>query len=375
MLFFGVGLTWVWNEATIRSEETEMVRRNEIAAMFVGRSAPATPPQKKKCTGKQVSPNLNLGPKGKNMRFLHTVSIQQQSFGADGKAVHDLPVNPLSVIILMLRPLNVSATASHFASYMKIAAALNSIQVNHRGQSVVSMSGGDAAAMAYMASGVQMLQANHTATDNHRRAIPIPIFLGNSAYDPSSCFPGSSRGDLTISLDFDVASEGYDTMEYSIETIELLDAKPTSYVQQVEQRQTFDAVGLNDVDLPVGNVYSGVLLAGGDVFTGATPAPTWGRVASLVDNQTVGYSSIDFETIHGLGGLMGVFPGGYDSHAGGTIPSNVGSDFAEYAYLPFDPRGGGMTGLDTKSARRFHLRCESEATGTVRLVPREVIRL
>lgn len=309
-------------------------------------------------------------------RFLHTVSVQDQTPGADGKQVHDLPVNPLACVMLMLRPLNETSTVTNFQPLLGIANALNSIQISHRGTTIVSMTGGDAAAMAYLAMGSQMWQATNVTTDNTRRSVGIPIFLGNSAYDADVCFPASQRGELTITLDFDIADTGYDGMQYSIETIEILGAEPTHYIQQVEQRKTFDATGINDIDLPVGNVYQGILIGGGTAYAGASPAPTWGRISTLLDNQTAGYSSADFESLHALPGLLGIMPGGYDNHIFTSAKQNsVGLDFTEYGYLAFDPLRNGSMGLDASKANRFHVRADAEATGTVRLVPRELVRV
>ena len=160
------------------------------------------------------------------MKFLHTVAVQDQAISADGIYTYDLAVNPLSVVIPVLRPLNDTGTLANFQSYLNMAKAINRISILFRGESIVSMRGEDAAALGFFRHGFIPFQGNHDSTDNERRACPVPILMGKHAYDPTSCFPATRRGELVLELDLDIADTGYDGLRLSVETIELLDAKP-----------------------------------------------------------------------------------------------------------------------------------------------------
>ena len=52
-------------------------------------------------------------------RFLHSVTTVEQLIAADGVSTFDLAVNPLSVVNLVLRPLNDTGTLSNFQSYFQ----------------------------------------------------------------------------------------------------------------------------------------------------------------------------------------------------------------------------------------------------------------
>jgi hypothetical protein len=222
--------------------------------------------------------------------------------------------------------------------------------------------------------------------------------MGKHAYDVKSCFPASRRGELVLELDVDIADTGYDGLRVSVETIELLGAKPVEYEKKVQVLQTFAATGDVDVDLPPGNVNRGLLLFGTTPFGGATPAPSWGRMKVLMDNQEVMFGATDFEVAQMLHCLWGRQPPMYDGHMHRTTtdgnaqtavatvsgPFNVGAGIAgavdvnawhQYAFLDFDPTKDDEHSLNTSGHTRFHLRANAETADAVRVIPIEVIKV
>ena len=159
-------------------------------------------------------------------RFNHSVMVQDNLPTADGIYTHDLAVNPLSVILLKLGPLNDTPIRLNFQSYLGICEAVNRISVFHRGEVIHSSRGEDLAALNYFRHGIMPYQGLHIDTDNFRRCAVLPLFLGRFPFDRSSCFPASRRGELVLELDLDIVDTGYKGLRYSVETIELLDAKP-----------------------------------------------------------------------------------------------------------------------------------------------------
>lgn len=250
------------------------------------------------------------------------------------------------------------------------------------------MSGGDAAALAYFRHGCVPSEANHDDTDNERRCVVLPIFLGRFAYDPRSCFPAARRGELSLELEWDVADTGYDDMRFSAEAVELLDAKPSEFEKKVSLALTNGATGDVDIDLPIGNRIRGLLLWGTTDFTGASPSPSWGRISLLQDNSQVMYSSADFEVSQMLHTLSGRQPHTMDAHThrvdassastteetvGG--PLNKGSLLDNYTFLEMDPTRDDMFSLDTSGSSRIHLRPNVETADAVRIIPVEAIKV
>lgn len=320
--------------------------------------------------------------------ILHSVAIQNQDFGGDGVFTYDIGVNPLSVILLAMRPLNSTGTLTNFARWLATVSSVNRITLRHRGQSIISMTGQDAAALAVMRHGYQPWMANSDDTTSERICAVLPIFLGRHAWDKTGCFPATRRGELVLELDVDDADTGYTDLQMTVETIELLDAKPSHYERKVQLGQTFAATGINDIDLPLGNLVRGMLLFGTTGFQGASPAPTLGRMTLVADGVGVGYTSTDFEVLHQLQGLRGIgVP--IDDHvhvevAGTTAVDtlgptgrgkNWGEGYLNYSYMDLDPMHDDDHAIDTGKVSRFQLRCDAEAANAVRVIPVERIAL
>jgi len=318
------------------------------------------------------------------MRFNHSVCVQLQTPGADGVFAHDLAVNPLSVVLLKLAPLNDTGTLANFCSYFTLCQAVNRISVFHRGEVIHSSRGDDLAALNYFRHGIMPYQGMHLDTDNFRRAAVLPLFLGRFPYDTKSCFPASRRGELVIELDLDIADTGYDNLTYSIETIELMDAKPSEYERKTALNQTFSATGDVDVELNPGLVNRGLLVWGTTGYAGASPVPTWGRIKLMLDNQEAAFQSTDFEVSQMLHTLWGRQPPAYDAHIhrqtantdlftnGGPI--SVGYNGWElYSFLDLDPTRDDQFSLDTKGKNRFNLRPNAETANAVRVVQIEKV--
>lgn len=321
-------------------------------------------------------------------QLLHSVAVQNQSPSADGIVTHDLAVNPLSMVLVALRPLNNTGTLSEFATYLNIAGAINRVSILYQGVAVLSMTGRDAAAMAFMRHGISPMQNNHDDTDNERRCVVIPLLLGRRPYDPESAFPASKRGELILEMDLDIADTGYDGLDYSVETVELLDVKPREYERKVQLTQTWGATGLNDLDLPLGNLSRGMLLFGTTAFSGASPAPSWGRFSVHLSNRENSVAASDFEVAHMLPSLHGIQPSAFDEHthrvnAGSsssseetTLANEVGSGgWQNYAFLNLDPTGDDSFAVETSAASRFHIRADAETADAVRVVPIERIKV
>ena len=321
-------------------------------------------------------------------KLLHRVSIFDQLIGADGIQSFDLPTNPLSVILLTLRPLNDTGTLANYQTVRSIADAMNRVTVSHRGSAIFSMSGADLFSLNYFRHGMLPLEANSDNVTNERRAVVVPVVLGRFAYDKSSCVPASNRGELVLEIDFDIAATGYDGMRFSAETIELLDAKPKFGERSVSIAQTFAATGDNDIQLPSGNLLRGILGFGTTGFGGAAPAPTLGRMSLFVDGEQSGNASTDFEVASMLGALMGRQAPGYthghitDASAGGAdneptqgppIDFGTSDGMENYAYLDLDPTRDDNYSLDLKGANSVFLRSTAETANAARVIPIERI--
>lgn len=329
------------------------------------------------------------------LRALHSVLKQEVAVAADGVETFDLAVNPLSMVFIAIRPLlnNAGTPINGFADYLTLCEAINSVRVLWRGTSIVSARGEDLAALNYYRRGVMPVVSNSDDTNDERICAVLPIFFGKFPYDPSSCLPATKRGELTMELDVDIASTEYDGLRYSVEGVELIGATPKEYERVTSINRTFAATGLNDVDLPNGNVIRGLLGFGTTSFGGATPAPTLGRMKLLMDNEERFYSSTDFEVSRVIGQMMGRQPPAYDRHTHrvdatqasavqqtgrpiGVGGSAAGTTFWDnYTYLDLDPDRQDTYSLDTAKSSNLQLRVDSETADAARFLLVERIGL
>lgn len=315
-------------------------------------------------------------------RFIHSVLESNGAIAADGDEVIDLPVNPLSVILIHISPLNESSTITDYGLLERLLSALDNIRIEHKGSAVFNMSGVDAAVMAQLWHRFVIWQSNAVETDNDRRSLVVPVCFGRRPYLQSECFPETRRGEFQMTLDWDIADTGFDGLRRSVETIELVDAVPEWVEKKTTLAQTFGATGQNDIELPIGNGIRGVLLFGTTPFAGATPAPTLGQLEVLRDNIQVGYTSSDFEVLRSILGLGGVqWPAGFfhlhSVNAAGagredTLGPEIGASVDDnYALVDFDPLMNDEYILETAGAGRVNVRSDAETADAVRAIPVE----
>jgi hypothetical protein len=320
------------------------------------------------------------------MRLLHNIALTERAIAADGIETYDMPVNPLSVILFTLRPLNDTGTLANYQRYRGLCAALNRISLQFRGENIISMRGEDLAAYNWLRWGMLPWVANSDNVNDERLAVVLPLILGRYPYDPSSCFPGTKRGELTLECDYDIADTGYDGLRVSAETIELVGANPKEYEKRVQQTFTTPATGDTDIDLPMGNLLRGVMLWGTTGFDGATPAPSLGRLKLMADNQEWGYANTDWEVLHMLTALQGRHAPAAADHkhtvnaAGAGVEETTsvfdsGLDFNGYAFMDLDPTGDDTFALDTAPLNSLRIRYNAETADAVRVVPVERVKV
>jgi len=318
-------------------------------------------------------------------RYIHSILAAPQTPAADGVQVFDLPVGPLSVVLLHLNPLNETAAVTSYAWIRALMSAIDNVTVSFRGGAFIALSGLDLMALNMLWHKYRPWQSASISTNNARRSLVVPIFFGRRAFDVKECFPSTKKGELQMSVTWDIADAGFDALRISVETIELPGATPDFVQKATTIARTLPAVGQNEIDLPIGNFLRGVLLFGTTGYAGATPAPTLGQLQLLKDNSQQYISASDFEVLRSVLGLRGVpiFPDGAHMHsfadaaAGETFTRNsefLASIDETYALMDLDPLGDDSFGMETAGAGRVHVRIDAETADAVRIIPIERVK-
>lgn len=239
----------------------------------------------------------------------------------------DLPVNPLSHLIISLEMYN----ATDEATLAEILAFINKIEVTHMGKTIVSLESEDLAAEnAYLYKANPILTQNDAA-DNTTRLLSLIVPFGRSIFNPDECYPATKKGELQLNLDYTAPNTAADNGILNIETVEILGANPTKYLKSTMLTVTAPgATGDHDVDLPIGNDIIALQLR--MTTFPATSSHTYGvnRARVLVDNSEEGYADASAQGLVGDGIFhLSTLPRDIAAF-GDIIPANV-------VWLDYDP--------------------------------------
>lgn len=324
-------------------------------------------------------------------QILRTTLVADEAQAADGAPSFDLPVNPLSMILLTVKVLNETSTITAYRWITHILAAITNVNVAFRGGTVINGSLTDLAVLMARMTGRGPWQGNAVEADNDVRFVTVPLCFGRVPYAPEECFPATKRGDLILTVNTDIAAAGYDTMVLQVETVELLDAQPTRFTKVTTTAKINNAVSTHDIELPIGNDILGVLLRDASPPQGVDYNAQFGKVALVVDNVETEYSVTNWESLHGellarSAGFTALRPHIHSVNAAGAGRENTleqqegnaaSSLLDHYAYLDLDPLYDGQYALKTPGAARVNLRVDTEVASAtaMRALPIELVTI
>lgn len=292
--------------------------------------------------------------------FLRTVLVQNQVEAADRTFQIDLPVNPLSQVLITVRATKDGVDGDSGAA--EILRHITEASISFRGQDIVRGSLADLAMVNWIVCGCPAYGYRQQDADGETHSITVPITLGRRPYMVTECFPAVRRGDLVLELDIVADTGTSDGLTLQIETIELLDETPANYLKYTASSHTFASTGQEDVRLPIGNPLLGVLLRGTTVPAGTATTATWERDRLQVDNVEALYARFNWDTVHGeMGRRMMGNPSVLDDHAHrydgaaaafsntGAAQQVIAADRVSglYGYMDFDPLMDGSYMLET----------------------------
>lgn len=315
--------------------------------------------------------------------FIHSVMKQNESVSASHVKTDDLPVNPLSFILLTLKfAQNLANTQALFANIM---AMISKIEVLYKGSSEFTLNGFDAFATARLLLGFESWSVNAKGDDNELRSFTWLIPFGRRMYDPVECYPASKRGELQLQVSFASSFTNIDGVTYQVETLEIPDASPERYLRQTTLSRTPTATGDVEIDLPIGNRISDIVLWGTTIPSGATATRTIESAKLQVNNVERYYSKSNFESLHNMAGRLMPAPGYYGSH----LHQSDGAAYAQYAdtsvvkadnhvlanylLMPFDVRRDGHFALETQGLSDLELVIAAGDTNPLRVIPCELV--
>lgn len=319
------------------------------------------------------------------MRFLHSVARPTIDLVASASITpFDLPVNPLSFLLLRLQVTSVAPAAiATYSAIDDIVTQITGIRVLHKGEQIIAGSLRDLMVLNAVYHHAFPGYSHITDTDDGVRSAVFPLCLGRKMYDPESCFPATTRGNLVFEMDAGADGAAYDDINFSVETCELIEATPKEYVKYVRQARD-SVIGQFDARLPIGNPLLGILLFDTGLAASSDEVLSWGSVKLLKDNVEQYYPLSDYETLAGM--LKSQMGSTFGLHSGHTHLTSEGggaeliSDEAQqgvstgdrgYAYLDFDPLRDGRYQLETEGAADLLIRGNGDEATAIRYYPLE----
>lgn len=296
------------------------------------------------------------------MKFLRSVVFGERTSATEVYTV-DLPINPLSHLIFTVEGLN----ATDEATYAEIIAFINSIEVTHRGMSIVNLEGEDLAALNLYLFGSPGFMLHPIATDNLHRAFSLIIPFGRKLFNANECFPGTRKGEMQFKMDMTALGTSIDNGIISLEAVELLDASPTNYLKSTLLSVAAPgATGDNDVELPVGNTLLALLI-------GMATFPTTSSFAFGVDDVKLLADNVEHQLASSrapglLADMSWKHPVFFRALAAQLAPTPAG-----YLWADFDPHGDGEYAIDTSQFNSVKARLTMGVDEAINVIPVELV--
>jgi len=319
-------------------------------------------------------------------RFLHSMPLPTRDFPASATlGPLDLPVNPLSLVLLNFELTNAADGAAAIESALDdLLTNVSSVIIKHKGENIISGQLRDLVAVnAMVGRRFPGWDRMNSRTGNIRR-VTVPLGFGRASYDPTECFPATSRGNLTLELTRGANPAAFTDVNLIVETVELIEADPAKYLKYTPQATTA-VVGQFEQTLPIGNPYAALVFFDTGIATLDTGLSSWGQVKLLKDNVEQYYPLSDAQNLAGLLNMQmrQAFPewghvhATIDAIAAGALTSDFKTPASQglrgYFAMDFDPNRDDMYLLETAGAADIKLRATGTSATAVRVTPVEVV--
>ena len=319
------------------------------------------------------------------MEFIQSILAHDVPVVLPSVVSYDLPVNPLSHILLTLKMARLDTAVTDSPPFMSIPAIIARIEVLYKGSAVYSLSGIDCFASSLHVNGFESWGVNAEDIENGEWAVTLLVPMTRILYSPIECFPRTTRGEMILQITYAAASAEWDDIRMQIETVELPEASASQFLKQTTLSATPTANIPLDIPLPIGNDISDIIIWQHQIQTTTSDTPAIDKMEILIDNMNHFYPESFTETIQNMSGRKRCPPGYWGSHVHKTyVTPVVAGDptgivipmdhvLACWMHLPFDIFNNGEYSLKTAGASAVNLRLDIVAFGAIRIIPLEIV--
>lgn len=316
--------------------------------------------------------------------FTHSVVVPDVDIEATKSPSYDLPVSPMSHCLLTIKFTQTEAPATQVI-FANIAAMLDKVEVLYKGSSVVSLNGLDLLACGLLICDFESWGVNATGEPSGVRSLTFLIPFGRQLYSPVECYPSTSRGELVLQTTWASSFTGIENGKLQVEAVELPDAHPERFLKMTTSHVTPTGDKEFDVELPIGNQISDVVLWGTEIPLEAATRRTIAKIQVRKNNSEFMYSTSNFETLHNMMGRVRAAPGYWGSHTHDIVAATPAANdpttvvdpqnhiLSNHLLVPFDVRRDGVHILRTDDANDLNIRIKPDMAAAVRVIPCEVV--
>lgn len=303
----------------------------------------------------------------------------------------DLPVNPVSRLILTLFGTQVAETAGGlYSSVFDFLNLITALSVRRQGENLIAGTLSEIAILNARLTEQQISGGKFRDAVGAIRSLSIPISFSRYAYWHEEALPAVKRGDLQFFMTAGALPASFSALQWQLECVELIEDEPQRYLKYVASQKNQLVAGQYDLPLPIGNPILGVLLFDPEPIATLGRISTLGQVKLLKDNVEQFYPLSDWESL--MNDLWASVPelhryfevrhtenlaAAYAQFAN-TAPWKIDSDSApqQWGFMDFDPLRDGSYMLETEGAAALQLRAFADAGiagGNVRYLPVELV--
>lgn len=315
--------------------------------------------------------------------FLRTVLVQNRAEGVDRTFQEDLPVNPLTQILITIRAINVTIDVAR--PIIDLLNMVSDLAVIFRGQDIIRGPLRDLAVLNARVCESPPFGMLRQDLDNEVISITVPICFSRRPFWTNEAFPAVRRGDLRLEMTVDAVVNNFDNLVLQIETVELLDINPERHLKYVRNTVEFATTGEERVPLPIGNPLLGVLLSGDTSPIAAARTSTWEQIRTKIDNVEFGYARVNWDSLVGemLRGMRRPIPR-LEDHGHRVIVDTtvdvtslaqvaITQYLEEYGYLDFDPLMDGSYMIATQGRNDIEIQRDVGTADTGFFYPVELL--
>lgn len=319
-------------------------------------------------------------------RYLRSIVSDFQTLTASADITPvDLPVNPLSHLILTIQGTGTArTTAGNYSLLEDFASGITDVSVRHKGENVIQGSLRDMTMLNAFLTGYFPWGEKPDGDVGKVRTMSFLLSFSRVPYWHDEAFPATTRGNLRFFMTAGALPTGFSARSWALEAVELIEDSPSRYLKYTTFSRALVA-GRQRLPLPLGNEIIGILLNDPTVVTGDPAAFEFGKVKILKDNVEQYYAESNWESLHDCFGRRGTLPSMLGGHihfltsvaAAGEVEEpewNKSEMPRQYAYLDFDPLKDGSYALETAGASTLDLDANADTgSGTSRYLPIELI--